>query len=75
LKEGTSGRFHRENLFILANLDGVPIWCGSFLNREEREVRKDLMVFLRVPGVLTCTAPNAHRPDGFRECGASVAVN
>jgi hypothetical protein len=34
------------------NLDGVPVWCGLFLNREEREVRKDLKAFLRVLGVL-----------------------
>jgi hypothetical protein len=32
--------------------DGVPIWRGSLLNREEREVRKDLMAFLGVLGVL-----------------------
>jgi hypothetical protein len=34
-------------LFVESVLDGVAIWCGSFLNREEREVRKDLMAFLR----------------------------
>jgi hypothetical protein len=47
-------------------LDGVPIWCGSFLNREEREVRKDLKAFSRSPWHRP-----PHRRDILREgrCG------
>jgi hypothetical protein len=72
MSEPVHKTWSKERFPTKITFDGVPVWCGLFLNREEREVRKDLKAFLRVlPGIARHIVPTLALAGSAREgrCG------